>query len=204
MSGRAVLRTSRLVLAELETADLEDVALLLGDPRVMRHWPAPLTCAESEEWIARQQARYARDGYGYWMAREATTGCMVGQAGLMAVELPDGAADVGLGYIVRRERWRRGYAAEAAAACLDHAFGALGLARVVCLVRPENEPSIGVAVKLGLQRGPERLLFGFTHRVYVATPAAWRAHRGTLAPSPGVTGPAGDADAPGAPGAQRR
>jgi RimJ/RimL family protein N-acetyltransferase len=57
----------------------------------------------------------------------------------------------------------------------------LGLSRVVCLVRPENAPSVGVAEKLGLARGIERMLFGFTHREYLATPAAWRLHRERLA-----------------------
>jgi RimJ/RimL family protein N-acetyltransferase len=176
-----VLRTPRLVLAEIGPADLDELAGLLADQDVMRYWPAPLTRDEVREWIARQQARYARDGYGYWMAREAATGAMVAQAGLMTVELAEGDTAVGLGYIVRRERWQEGFATEASAGCLDHAFDTLGLPRVVCLVRPENAPSVGVAVKLGLERGPERTAFGFTHREYVATPAAWRAHRATLA-----------------------
>jgi RimJ/RimL family protein N-acetyltransferase len=155
----------------------------------MRYWPAPLTRDEAQAWIERQGMRYARDGHGYWMARDVTTGAMVGQAGLMVVEDPACAGEVCLGYIVRRERWRSGFATEAAAGCLDHAFDRLGLERVLCLVRPENEPSIGVAVKLGLERGPERMLFGYTHREYRAGPAAWRAHRVRLSRPPGATGP---------------
>ena len=46
--------------------------------------------------------------------------------------------------------WGRGYATEAGAASLGHAFGALGCQRVVSIVHPENEPSLRVAARLSL------------------------------------------------------
>ena len=58
--------------------------------------------------------------------------------------------ELALGYIVHRPFWRKGYAAEAAAACRDHAFGALGASRLITLVRPENLASLGVARKIGM------------------------------------------------------
>ena len=44
---KVALETPRLLLRELEEADLERLAALLGDPRVMRHWPRPLTREEA-------------------------------------------------------------------------------------------------------------------------------------------------------------
>jgi RimJ/RimL family protein N-acetyltransferase len=40
-------------------------------------------------------------------------------------------------------RWREGIATEAATAVRDHAFGDLGLRRLIALVRPDNEASQG-------------------------------------------------------------
>jgi RimJ/RimL family protein N-acetyltransferase len=159
-----MLQTPRLLLRELETDDLDLLAALLGDPQVMRFWPRPLTRDEAAEWIARQRQRYAQDGYGYWLALERESGRAVGQAGLMECAL-DGASELGLGYIIAREHWRRGFATEAAAACLAHGREALRR-RPIALIRPANRPSIGVALKLGLRPGRTTLWAELPHVVY--------------------------------------
>lgn len=46
----------------------------------------------------------------------------------------------------------RGYATEAALALLAHAFGTLGLHRIVATCQPQNTPSVRVMEKLGLRR----------------------------------------------------
>ena len=160
------IETSRLVLRELTRADLEAVAEMLGDPEVMRYFPRPLSREESDAWIGRQQERYTRNGFGYWLAVEKATGKPVGQAGLLMQEI-DGVEEPGLGYIIHRPYWRRGLALEAAAATRDWAFGERGYRRVICTVRPENEPSLGVARKLGLRE--ERLVMykGYEHLLFV-------------------------------------
>ena len=42
----------------------------------------------------------------------------------------DGRPVPEIGYHLRRDRWHRGYASEAAAACRDHAFHVLGFREV--------------------------------------------------------------------------
>ena len=160
-----MLVTPRLLLREMSLADLDFLALLLGDPEVMRYWPAPLTRAEAAAWIGRQQERYARDGHGYWLALDRASGEPVGQAGLMNCEV-DGVTEPGLGYIIHRPFWRRGLAVEAAAACRDWAFTAAGKSRVIALIRPENEPSLGVARRLGLRPEKRTIYAGLVHVVY--------------------------------------
>jgi RimJ/RimL family protein N-acetyltransferase len=148
-----VLETPRLSLRAMSPADIDFVAEMLADPEVMRFFPKPYSHTEARAWIRRQELRYATDGHGYWLATERATGLPVGQAGVMTVEI-EGRWEHALGYIVHRPYWRRGFATEAAAACRDHVFDGLGSPRVVTLIRPENEPSLAVARKLGLR--PER------------------------------------------------
>jgi RimJ/RimL family protein N-acetyltransferase len=50
--------TPRLTLREMTGADVDDMAALLGDERVMRYYPRPFTCSEARDWIARNQRRY--------------------------------------------------------------------------------------------------------------------------------------------------
>lgn len=161
---KVALETPRLLLREIEEANLDVLAALLGDPQVMRHWPRPLTRDEAAEWIVRQRQRYAEDGYGYWLLVERASGEFVGQAGLMECAV-DGVSELGLGYIVAREHWRRGFATEAAAACLAHGRDVLHR-RPIALIRPQNRPSIGVALKLGLRPGRTTIYAELPHVVY--------------------------------------
>ena len=167
---KIILETPRLLLRQMSLDDLDFVADLLADPEVMRYYPRCCDREESEAWIRRQRARYAKDGFGFWLAVAHDTGEPVGQAGLLMQNL-DGVMQVGLGYLMHRPFWRRGFADEACAGILDHAFETLGMGRVVCPIRPENEPSRRLAEKLGML--PERQIeyAGFQHIIYT------RSHR---------------------------
>lgn len=162
---KTALETPRLLLREMDLRDLDFIGSMLMDPEVMRYWPRPHTEEESAEWIAKQMTRYERDGYGYWLAFEKSLGAPIGQAGLLKTSI-DGQEEPALGYIVHKTFWRRGYAAEATAACIKYVFCVLRRPRAVALVRPENGPSIGVAKKLGML--PERsiLYAGLEHIVF--------------------------------------
>ncbi len=170
--GEPVLETSRLVLREMSLNDLDLVASMLAHPEVMRFWPRCYSREETEEWVRQQQDRYARHGHGYWLALEKATIQPVGQAGLLTLEV-DGVEEVSLGYIVHRPFWCKGFATEAGAACLDYAFETLGEPRVIAPIRPENTPSQGVALKLGME--PEKrttYLAGFEHLIFSISRAA--------------------------------
>lgn len=166
--AKPVLETSRLVLREMDMADLDCVAAMLADPEVMRFWPRPCTRDEAQGWIERQIDRYGRDGCGYWLALSKHSGRPVGQAGVLMIEI-DAVEQPCLGYIIDRPFWRRGYATEAAAASRDWAFDALARPRVVTLVRPGNVPSIGVALKLGMVQEKRVMHAGYEHILFSAS-----------------------------------
>ena len=54
-----------------------------------------------------------------------------------------------------------------------HVFDELGKDRVVAPIRPVNEPSIGVARKLGMRLEKTTLFAGFDHAIYVVTRDEW-------------------------------
>ena len=146
---KTILETPRLQLRELVPSDLDFMAEMLADADVMRYYPKRLTRGLSEDWINRQMQRYATDGYGLWLAIERTTGQPVGQIGLVR-QTVNGLDECEVGYLIHHPFWRRGFAAEGALACRDHAFGAFDKARVIALVRPDNSASQGLARKLGM------------------------------------------------------
>jgi ribosomal-protein-alanine N-acetyltransferase len=167
-----IIETPRLVLRELELGDLGFIAGLLAHPEVMHFWPKPYSRDEAEAWICRQQERYVRDGFGYWLALDKANRQPIGQAGLLRQDV-DGIIEVGIGYIINRPFWRQGYATEGAAHCRDYAFEKLGKERIVVLVRPENVVSQSVARRIGGKAERETNLAGYVHTVFGLSRKDW-------------------------------
>lgn len=164
-----IIETPRLQLREMTDDDLDFVAEMLGDPQVMRFYPKQYTRDEAALWLRRQQRRYTEDGHGLWLAEERSSGEPVGQIGLTTQEV-DGVREPEVGYLLHHPYWGHGYASEAALATRDHAFDELGRSRIISLIRPVNEPSRRVALRMGMQ--PERRIewHGFEHDVFSMRP----------------------------------
>jgi RimJ/RimL family protein N-acetyltransferase len=142
--------TARLTFAAMTENDLDDLAALLGDPEVMRHYPRPKTRYEAQNWITWNQDLYDRVGFGLWVIRSRETGEFVGDCGLTPQDV-DGVTETEIGYHVRTEFQGRGYATEAATACRDHAREQLGVRRLIAIIDPANVASQRVAEKIGLR-----------------------------------------------------
>jgi len=163
--GRKVLDSDRLELRELTPGDLPFVAEMVGDAETMRFYPHRFTPLEARRWLQRQLDRYDRDGHGLWLVVERNSGRRVGQVGL-AIQEVDGAKEPEIGWLIHRSHQRQGFATEAGRAVREHAFGSMGLDRVISLIRPVNEPSQGVARKVGMVVERETDFHGYRHLVF--------------------------------------
>ncbi|MFK0041104.1 GNAT family N-acetyltransferase [Paenarthrobacter sp. NPDC090517] len=143
-------RTARLRFREMSLDDLDEMSSLLGDPAVMTYYPAPKTRDEALAWIEWNQVNYARDGFGLWIV-ETHDGGFVGDCGLTWQQV-NGRSELEVGYHVRRDLQGRGYATEAAFACLELARDVLGVARLVAIIHPDNAASRRVAERLGMRQ----------------------------------------------------
>ena len=160
-----ILETSRLILREFAADDADALALVLSDAETMRFYPAPFDRAGVEQWIARNQRRYAEIGHGLWAMILKESGKLVGDCGL-SVQNVEGADEVEIGYHVRRDLWGQGLATEAARACRDYGFSHLPVERIVSLIRPENLASRRVAEKNGMVVWKEVMWHDLAHLVY--------------------------------------
>ncbi len=161
--------TRRLAFREMSADDLDDMAALLGDPEVMRHYPRPFTRDEALSWIEWNRRLYRQHGYGLWLVTLHRTGEFVGDCGLTLQEV-EGTLHVEIGYHVRADLQGNGYASEAAAACRDHARDILRLDRLIAIIDPDNVPSQRVAEKLGLTVERLATYKGRRHRIYGGKP----------------------------------
>lgn len=140
--------TPRIRFRELTEADLDAMAALLGDSRVMTYYPVPLDRAGAAAWIARNRERYAEHGHGLWRI-ESLDGEFLGDCGL-TWQPTDRGSVLEVGYHLRPEVQGRGYATEAAAACRDLARDVLGAHRLSAIVHPDNTASRAVAERIGM------------------------------------------------------
>jgi len=146
------IETERLRIRELGESDIDGAHRIYGDPEVMRYVGADgkaRTREQSAAGVARMMEGQRTNGFGLWAVDLRETGEMIGVCGVVHV---DGAGpDVELVYEFQRSAWGRGYATEAARACLAAALGPLGLRRVMALAYPGNAQSIRIMQKLGMR-----------------------------------------------------
>ncbi|NCB64401.1 MAG: N-acetyltransferase [Clostridia bacterium] len=136
-------------MSRLTPEDFTKLRGILQDESVMYAWEHAFSDQEVRDWISRNMERYVRDGYGYFAAVDKATGEMVGNIGLLREEIL-GKTCIGVGYILRRNCWGRGYAAEGARGCIGYARNVLHVREVIADIRPENRPSRRVAESLGM------------------------------------------------------
>jgi RimJ/RimL family protein N-acetyltransferase len=162
-----VLTTRRLILREMTGADLDPMAELLGDPDVMRYYPAPKSRDEAQAWIDWNQQLYRQHGFGLWAITLRATNEFAGDCGLTPQRV-DGVEEIEVGYHIRASLHGNGYATEAAAACRDFARDILGLRRMIAIIDPANIPSQRVAAKIGLMQEKQATVFGCQRVIYAA------------------------------------
>jgi [ribosomal protein S5]-alanine N-acetyltransferase len=157
------LESARLTVRELVAGDRAAVEELIGDDR--ERW-LRWTALGYEQLADLRQPPYGERGV---VLRES--GRLVGLVGLVPSLGPFGLLpswpergprhrpEVGLYWAVAPAHRRRGFASEAAAVLIDHAFAELRLARVVATTEPDNVASVGVMRRLGMRieqnPGPE-------------------------------------------------
>src|ERR1051326_1022187 len=146
-----ILETNRLILRHLLPNDLDSLFALYSDPEMRRYFPeGTLTYEET-----REELEWFLDGHpehhelGLWATIHRPTGRFIGRCGLLPWTI-EGRDEVEIAYMIAKPFWRQGLGAEAARGILEYARAELGLSRLVCLIHPDNEASIGVAQSIGM------------------------------------------------------
>ena len=149
-----VAETDRLVLRTIEPGDAARQFELLNTPAVMERLGGPKELHEIEAKHAKSMALYAREGFSFLFMIEKASGEVVGHCGMKRVDNPlaENIGDHEVGWLVREDRWRRGYAEEAMRAVLDWAFDRIGAPHVVALTSAANTGSWKLMEKLGMER----------------------------------------------------
>lgn len=171
------METTRLLLRELTMEDVDALHEILSDPQTMQHYPSPFSEEQTRKWIMRNMERYQQQGFGLWAVVLKETGELIGDCGVTMQNI-HGVICPEIGYHIRRDHWRKGYASEAARACMDYIFEHTTFNSVYSYMKYTNAASYGVALKNGMTFVEEYDDPVNTRtRVYAISRDAWQALR---------------------------
>lgn len=163
------LTTDRLTLSPICATDMDDLLSLWADEGFTR-FITGRALSEEEVWLRclRDIGHWQALNHGNWAIRETATGEFVGTVGVLDyrrdITPPFDAPELGWGLSPRFHG--KGMAYEAVSAALEWLDVILKSPRSLCMISPENTPSIRLAERLGYQawtttlyKGSEVLLF---------------------------------------------
>ena len=150
----AVIETERLYLREMTENDFEALKKVLADPEIMLHYPCVFDEAKVKNWIQRNIDRYRIFGFGLWAVCLKETGEMIGDCGL-TMQLVNGQIKPEIGYHIRADKQRKGYAKEAASAVRDWTFTHTPFNIIYSYMKYTNEASIRTAIFYGCRQVDE-------------------------------------------------
>ena len=150
------IETKRLFLREMAEEDFDSLRRVLGDADIMRHYPYAFDDQRIRSWIARNRERYSIFGFGLWAVCRKDTGEMIGDCGL-TMQIIDGQIRPEIGYHIRADHQRQGYATEAARAVRDWTWQYTPFRAIYSYMKAENIPSTRTAMAYGCEYAGELL-----------------------------------------------
>ena len=146
-----VMETERLLLREMTDDDFQALYKVLADSEIMQHYPYAFDENRVRNWIERNIERYRVFGFGLWAVCLKETDEMIGDCGL-TMQLIKGEIKPEIGYHIRADKQRKGYAKEAAIAVRDWTFNNTPFNIVYSYMKHTNEASAQTAMSYGCKQ----------------------------------------------------
>jgi len=147
-----IIKTERLGLRNWLPSDEAPFIEMGQDPEVMRYFPNTLSKEEVQLSIENFRKHFDAFGYTYFAMDELSTGHFIGFTGLKLQTFEsEYTPSVDIGWRLARSAWGKGYATEAAQACMDAAFNRYYLNEVYSYCPDLNEDSEAIMKKIGME-----------------------------------------------------
>lgn len=160
---KKIVETNRLILRELNRTDAKQFFNLNANPEVLKYTgDVPFSSISNAESFLKNYTEYKKNGFGRWAVLSKTSGEFLGWCGLKRNE----EGDIDLGFRFFQENWGKGYATEAAKACLNIGFNTLHIDEIIGRAAIENIASTKVLEKIGMTFWKKDLCEGIENSVY--------------------------------------
>jgi len=146
---KIILKTNRLYLREFNIHDSLNLFQLNRDKEVLKYTgDIPFKTVEEALSFIENYNDYQQFGFGRWAVYLKGNNKFLGWCGLKN-DLTKNEIDIGFRFL--KEEWGKGYATEAAKACVDFGLTKLKITKIVGRAYVENKASIEVLKKIGLK-----------------------------------------------------
>lgn len=149
------LQTERLIIRPLTLDDVEDFYEMDSQPSVHLYLnQSPLqSLDEAKEYINSILQQYEIHGVGRVAVIEKSTNKLIGWTGFKFIDEPmnNRVNFLDLGYRYRHEAWGKGYATEAASACIKYYYENLTHLPIHAITHVDNKGSRNVLEKVGFE-----------------------------------------------------
>ena len=143
-----LIEANRVFLREMTQEDHDALYAVLADSDIMQHYPYTFDEARVRGWITKNIERYRIFGFGLWAVCLKETGEMIGDCGL-TMQMINGQIKPEIGYHIRKDKQRQGYAKEAASAVRDWTFKNTPFKIIYSYMKYTNAPSYKTAMSWG-------------------------------------------------------
>jgi len=160
-----IFETNRLLLRTFTLLDAQLIYELSSDQDVIRYTHDPVRDTEHAKEILEKTIipQYVLYNHGRWAVHIKINNDFIGWCGLKyRAEINE----IDLGYRFKKHAWGKGYATEAAFACIKYGFEKLDLQRIVGRAEVENIGSWKVLEKCSMKYIGEEEIEGHTHKTY--------------------------------------
>jgi RimJ/RimL family protein N-acetyltransferase len=148
-----VIETARLRLRAHRPDDFAACAAMWALPDVVRYIGGkPFTIEEVWARVLRYTGHWQWMGFGFWALEEKSTGAFAGDLGFAEFKREIEPSILGIpevGWVLAPHAQGKGYATEAVRAVVAWGDQHFNRTRTVCLIHPQNQPSLRVAEKCG-------------------------------------------------------
>ena len=148
---KLILETERLILRPVTAYDAQAAHKFAGDPEVTQHmfFGGFKTLRETENYLLDCERMWA-----LWPQKDHEFGIILKESGELigACDFCIEEGGVELGWVLAKAHWKKGYAAEAALAMIDHVFEHSDFNRIFARCDAENYGSWRVMEKIGMTR----------------------------------------------------
>lgn len=161
-------KLANCTMRPFELSDAQPLFGILSDPEVILYMPwkeaPPL---ERVQRFVQQQIRHWEDHpYGWWALESTDYHEFMGWCGLQYLPETD---QTEVGYLLGKKYWGKGIATATSQISLTYGFETIGLEKIIALVHPENQASIRVIEKQGMEMVDRIQLWGMDLDRYAIT-----------------------------------
>jgi RimJ/RimL family protein N-acetyltransferase len=160
-----IIETERLLLRTFTTDDAQLLYELNLDPEVTKYTYDSMKDINHAREVLEQiiLPQYALYNHGRWAVHTKPGLEFIGWCGLKS--RPE-RNEIDLGYRFIKNEWGKGYATEAAFACIKYGFEKLNLQRIIGRAMPGNIASLNVLKKCGMAYIGEEIVDGHPAKTY--------------------------------------